>query len=143
MSNSLRNAKNFVADAFVFAPDTPFVPENVKLGEYTFLAWVRSGLAAAADNPAGAALRATATIHVTVQGDGVAAKTVDKTVTLRGPGDVIGLDSTEIVRRVPSPDAFNVEETFFAHIEFNRPELPWLFSPYAPDADNRLRPWLA
>ena len=115
MSNSLRNAKNFVADAFVFAPDTPFVPENVKLGEYTFLAWVRSGLAAAADNPAGAALRATASVHVAVQGDGVASQTVDKTVTLRGPGDIISLDSTEIVRRVRERTDRLRDEVFRKH----------------------------
>ena len=29
--NSLSKAKNFVADAFIVAPVTPFVPENIKL----------------------------------------------------------------------------------------------------------------
>lgn len=143
MNNSLASARNYRPDAFLFAPQTPFVPENIKLGDYTFLSWVRSGLAVAVNNPDGAALRASATIHVTVQGDGVAARTVDKSATLRGPGDVIGLDAAEIVRRVPAPNAFNVEESFLAQIEFNRPELPWLFSPHAPDSENRVRPWLA
>jgi hypothetical protein len=140
---SLSNARNFVADAFVVAPVTPFVPENIKIGEYTLLPWVRTGLAAAVTNPAPGKLRATATIHVTVQGDNGSAKTVDKDITLRGPGDVVGIDPSEIVRRVPAPNSSNVEESFLAHIEFNRPELPWLFSPFAPNGNDRVPPWLA
>jgi hypothetical protein len=145
--NSLSKAKNFVADAFLLAPVTPFVPENIKLGEYTFLPWVRTGLAAAVTGPAapaeGKPPRANATIHVKIEGDNGATKTVDKDVTLRGPGDVVGIDSHEIVRRVPAPNSFNVEESFLAHVEFNRPELPWLFSPFAPEGNDQLRPWLA
>jgi len=145
--NSLSKAKNFVADAFIVAPVTPFVPENIKLGEYTFLPWVRTGLAAAVTGPAAAEAdkppRAKAKIKVTVQGDNGATADVEKEVTLRGPGDVVGIDSNEIVRRVPAPNSFNVEESFFAHVEFNRPELPWLFSPSAPDGNVRLTPWLA
>src|SRR5262249_52669953 len=34
------------------------------------------------------------------------------------------------------------ETTYCAHVEFDRPDLPWLFTPVAPDANNRLRPWL-
>ncbi len=141
--NSLTKAKNFVADAFLIAPLTPFVPENIKLGSYTFLPWVRSGLAAQVINPAAGSLRAAADIEVTVQGDNGSTAKVDKKVTLRGPGDVVGIDSHEIVRRVPASNSFNVEESFLAHIEFNRPELPWLFSPLAPDANDHLKPWLA
>jgi hypothetical protein len=140
---SLSNARNFVADAFVVVPVTPFVPENIKIGEYTLLPWVRTGLAAAVTNPAPGKLRATATIHVTVQGDNGSAKRVDKDITLRGPGDVVGIDPNEIVRRVPAPNSSNVEESFLAHIELNRPELPWLFSPFAPNGNDRVPPWLA
>ena len=111
--NSLSKAKNFVADAFIVAPVTPFVPENIKLGEYTFLPWVRTGLAAAVTGPAAAEAdkppRAKAKIKVTVQGDNGATADVEKEVTLRGPGDVVGIDSNEIVRRVPAPNSFNVE----------------------------------
>src|SRR5262245_41759813 len=145
--NSLSKAKNFVADAFLLAPVTPFVPENIKLGEYTFLPWVRTGLAAAVTGPAapaeGKPPRANATIHVKIEGDNGATKTVDKDITLRGPGDVVGIDPHEIVRRVPAPNSFNVEESFLAHVEFNRPELPWLFSPFALEGNDQLRPWLA
>jgi hypothetical protein len=142
MSRSLGDFVHLAPDAFVLAPAAPFVPEQTKLGEYTFLPWVRSGLAAAANDPVGAALRATATVHVTVQGEGRPDQIVDKTITLRGPGDVLGINPGEIVRRMPAPNAYNVEESFLAHIEFNRPELPWLFSPAAPHGD-QLRPWLA
>ena len=32
-------------------------------------------------------------------------------------------------------------ESLLAHVELDRPELPWLFSPYAAVGD-RIRPWL-
>src|SRR5262249_58718061 len=71
--NSLSKAKNFVADAFIVAPVTPFVPENIKLGEYTFLPCVRTGMAAAVTGPsaagAGKAPRAQATSRGTGPAD--------------------------------------------------------------------------
>ena len=38
----------------------------------------------------------------------------------------------QIVRRYPAPGATNAEETFHAHIEFDRPEVPWAFSAHTP-----------
>jgi hypothetical protein len=46
-----------------------------------------------------------------------------------------------MIRRVPRPGTNNSEEGFLAHIEFDRPELPWLFTPLQPRND-RLQPWL-
>ena len=140
MKTSLNSVTGYVLDAF--ALPKPFVPENIKFGVYTFVPWVRSGLSAALDPPVGGELHATVRASITVRGDSGESEVASNTLVLRGPGDVIGLDSTQIIRRVPQRDALDAEENFLAHIEFDRPELPWLFSPFAP-AGERLQPWLA
>ena len=48
---------------------------------------------------------------------------------LHGPGDVIGLDPTVIVRTIPRPGSTNVEPNYLAAVDFDQPELPWLFTP--------------
>lgn len=143
MTGSLALAANFVTDAFVRTLATPFKPEDTRLGEYTFLPWVRTGLAAGLTPPTGKALRATVEIAVKVQDEnGDAGPPVSKRLVLRGPGDVIGIDPAQIVRRVPADGTAAAEESFLAHIEFDRPEMPWLFTPLAAAGD-RLQPWIA
>ena len=75
-----------------FRVPKPFVPENIKFGVYTFVPWVRSGLSAALKSPAGGALRATVEASVMVRGDSGESAAAGNTLTLRGPGDVIGID---------------------------------------------------
>ncbi len=143
MIGSLSSAANFVADAFIRTLETPFKPEDTRLGEYTFVPWVRTGLSAGLTPPTGNDLRATVEIAVNVQDEGGdVGPPVKKRLVLRGPGDVIGIDSAQVVRRVPADGTAAAEESFVAHIEFDRPELPWLFSPLAPSGD-RLKPWIA
>jgi hypothetical protein len=143
MSGSLSHAKGFIAaDVFGLSLAPVFQPEKVEIGEYTFLPWVRTGLAAqlAAPNPGD--VRATVAASVSVDDDAGGKTDVSKTFTLRGPSDVIGIDATQIVRRYPQPNSSNAEESYLAHIEFDRPELPWLFTPFQPSGD-RLAPWIA
>jgi hypothetical protein len=144
MTGSLAHATNFVNDdAFVRRLVTPFKPEDTQLGEYTFLPWVRAGLAAGLTPPGDGELRATVEIAVKVQDDGGDVDPpITKRLVLRGPGDVIGIDRSQIVRRVPADGTAAAEESFLAHIEFDRPEMPWLFTPFTP-AEGVLKPWLA
>jgi hypothetical protein len=142
MIESLSIAKNFVADARVNLV-APFKPEDIVLEDYNFVPFVRNGLSGAiAANPAGADLRAVVRIAFDVCGSGVASEPVARDLTLYGPGDVVGLDPGQIIRREPAPGTGNAEETFMAQIEFDRPDIPWMFSPLAPNGD-RLEPWLA
>ena len=143
MSGSLKSAVGFVLDARRVPPAIFYKPENVVLGSYTFLPWVRSGLAAAIQSPVGDALRGTVAIGVSVQDTIGTLQDVSKTLVLRGPGDVLGVDPGQIIRRVPQPGTINSEESFVAQIEFDRPEFPWLFSPFSPETGDRVRPWLA
>src|SRR5262249_12847363 len=64
------------------------------------------------------------------------------TVRLRGPADVVGIDPSEIVRMDPRPGTADFEPNYFATIEFDRPDFPWLFTPAKEDPSARLRPLL-
>jgi hypothetical protein len=141
MSASLKNLPNFVTDAYRITPQNAFKPENIVIGSYTFLPWVRGGVGAVVNTPA-AGLRATVDVAVPVQADGQADLQAGTTVHVRGPGDVLGLDERQIIRRYPLPEATDAEDTFLAHVEFDRPVIPWLFSPTAAGGD-RLVPWIA
>lgn len=142
MPGSLSNARGYVANAFSSALTAPFVPENTVFGEYTFVPWARTGLAAAQESAGEDPLRATVRVSFTVRDDAATSEVVERTLVVRGPGDVIGLDPVQIIRRLPAPSTIDAEESVLAHIEFDRPELPWLFSPFASES-NRIPPWLA
>jgi hypothetical protein len=106
---------------------------------YRFLPWARRGLASALPRPTGALpTRATLAVKVDVAGAG----SVPTSTTLNGPGDVVGLDPGCIVRTVPRPGATNVESNYLAAVDFDQPELPWLFTPSGVPSNDRLPPWL-
>jgi hypothetical protein len=105
-----------------------------------FLPWVRRGLAAQLGNvDAGAGLPARAAFSVSVAVNGQQAG-VD--IETYGPGDVTGVDPLAISRVAPKRDATNVAPDEFAVVEFDEPDLPWMFTPASAGTDHRLRPWL-
>jgi hypothetical protein len=140
VSGSLSQFENFAPDAFERAAEQ-LVPENIVLGEYAFIPWVRIGVIAGVKDERGP-VRAEVTVSFDVQDDVGGHQSVQKTLTIRGPGDVLGFEAKQIIRRYPEPGTPNAENTYFAHVEFDRPDFPWLFTPFAPVA-NRLPPWMA
>jgi hypothetical protein len=117
------------------------------LGRYHFLAWARRGIVATLANPDnGGSLPArgalNAVLTVSAQGKTPTSETTSPVaVQIFGPGDVLGLDPRHIVRTDPKAFTPNFEPNYLAGIEFDDPDLPWLFTPAAPAGD-RLRPWL-
>ena len=113
---------------------------------YTFTRWMRSGLAASLGvqpQTSGSARRPTLTLGVEVSGDSIAGHqvaTVDLDVL--GPGDVRDIDDRQVIRTFPVPGTLDLEPTYHAHVEFDRHDLPWLFTPFGPTAVNTLRPWI-
>lgn len=107
-----------------------------------FLPWVRQGAAAGIataealtpDQPAVAQLD----IRLKLNDDAG----LPVPIALRGPADVLGLDPDQVIRLEPRAGAADFEPNQFACIEFDRPDLPWLFTPLAAGAQGRLRPWL-
>jgi hypothetical protein len=123
-------------------PD-PIKPEDVVLASYTFLPYVRTGAAAVLDQPFDWTLpaRATCTLSVPVVAD---AGTVfsEVTVRVRGPGDVVAIDPAQVIRCYPRPGSTDALTEDLAHVEFDRPDFPWLFTPTGPTPDHRLVPWI-
>lgn len=111
-------------------------------GGLQFLAWVRDGIAAdlPGQSTVDAPLPARGTVPVGVTVNDSPAARLDTGVY--GPGDVTGIDSGQIIRVFPAPGTTNAETTSLAHVEFERPDLPWLFTPGGATPEGRLRPWL-
>lgn len=111
------------------------------VSEYRFLPWARQGLAAELPDPdtfGPLPVRALLDVGLTVGGAGSTG--VD--LSLFGPGDAIGLDTRAIVRTEPARNTTDAETNYFAAIDFDPPDLPWMLTPAAPGTNQRLRPWL-
>jgi hypothetical protein len=119
------------------------------LARYDFLSHVRRGAAADLTNvdPLSGPLpsRGPLAVTVTVRSSGSGDTRIDDATTnvaVRGPGDVVGVDPRHVIRTEPRAGTLNYEPNYFAGIEFDHPEFPWLFTPASASGD-RLRPWLA
>lgn len=118
---------------------------------YTLLPYVREGFQPNRTyDPSKSELtgRSAFTVRTLIQGrkrDGSGTETREPEVDIRmyGPGDVTGIDTRQVVRTVPRPDTTTFPPNYFPHVEFYRPDLPWMFSPESADDDGKLRPWLA
>src|SRR5262245_13168174 len=109
-----------------------------------FLPWIQPGVAAnlgdnSVDKLGVAVQPSVITMPVRVV---VNTEPVDKTLRLYGPGDVTGIDPHQVVRTEPKAHATDFEPNYFAGIEFDRPDLPWMFTPAKADTQGRLRPWI-
>jgi len=123
----------------------------------TFLAWYRTGLAAALTGvPSAGSARASLPADLTLTG--ATTRTGHVPVQLAGPGDVAGLDPVEVRRCEPYDGCPDFEPEYLAYVELTSPDLPWRFSPIgpatsslpdpehpnaAPALQHRLAPWLA
>lgn len=108
-----------------------------------FLPFVRCGLASRIGviETFDASLRARVSLPVRLRVNDIDGRDIAKTLTIAGPGDVIGIDPSEIMRTEPRHQVPDHPPNLFAAVEFARPDLPWLFTPAAPDGQ-RLRPWI-
>ena len=111
------------------------------LGTFSFLPWVREGASTSITvaDTFGINHPARVTLPITLKVNSV---DVNVPLKLNGPSDVTGIDPRQIVRMEPRPWTADFEPNYFPAIEFDRPDFPWLFSPLAPDIQDRLRPWL-
>ncbi|WP_299690050.1 hypothetical protein [uncultured Tateyamaria sp.] len=60
--------------------------------------------------------------------DGDEGSAVPVSARFRGPGDVIGINDTEIARFEPVAGITDFEPDYFPFVEFRSPDLPWRFS---------------
>ena len=120
-----------------------------KLAIYSFLPWLRQGVANQIDNADGdASIKLRADIDLTISAEGKAldggtlTDEVSRSVSLYGPGDVIGLDSSTVIKTEPLNQITNFEPNYLAAIEFYEEDLPWRYTPSKADSKGRLRPWM-
>lgn len=106
-----------------------------------FLPWARQG--AAAGIPTADSLTpdqaAQVALPITLR---FAQFEVTSQIHLAGPAEVTSIDPRQIVRTEPRHLTTNFAVNLFPHIEFDRPDFPWLFTPAKPGQQERLRPWL-
>ncbi len=110
-----------------------------------FLSWSRRGIGAS--TPVGqVGSRLLVSLKVTVTGDSSAGQRTQDfasaPMAVLGPGDVVGVDPTQILRRTPRPGDHQLEPNYLVAVEFAHPDLPWMFSPTGPASTERSDPWL-
>jgi hypothetical protein len=128
----------------IAALHAPLTPEQVILDRYVFLPYARTGIAAALNTPFDWTLptRAAVDLRVPVADETRGSIDAEMRVRVYGPADVTAIDVRQVVRAVPRADADSAEIDDLVHVEFDRPDMPWLFTPAGPNAAGRLTPWL-
>jgi hypothetical protein len=114
------------------------------LARYTFLPWLRRGLANQLETPAGSdASRAKLSVTLTVASDHAQTPLPPVTVQLVGPGDITGMQARQVIRTEPRAGVTDFEPNYLAAIDFYDEDFPWRYSPLAPDGTtHRLAPWI-
>jgi hypothetical protein len=124
----------------------PIADPNDLLGTYSFLPWLRQGIANAITAPPAGA-RASIQVDLQLTGNPVTGNTpltapVTQAVELYGPGDIIGVDSRVIVRTEPRQFVTNFESNYLAACDFYDEDFCWRYTP-APAQGLKLLPWIA
>lgn len=121
------------------------------IATYTFLPWLREGIAnniTATDGDPSVSLRADINVSLKITGNalngGTLEETISQDVQLYGPGDIVGIGSTAIIKSEPLNYITNFEPNYLPYVDFYDEDFPWRYTPAAPDtAKDRLRPWIA
>ena len=107
------------------------------LNQYTFLSWARKGIANAITTTATPSVsRAEIKLNVVLNG-----QTIEQSVQLYGPQDVVGINPNMVVRTEPRNWITDFEPNYMSFIEFYEEDFPWRYSPKRPDG-GRLQPWM-
>jgi hypothetical protein len=116
-----------------------------EIANYTFLPWARQGLSNDISGQSGN--RATVTVNISLSGDKLEGGSLDppavpRAVEIYGPGDIVGIDPSAIIKVEPHNWVTNFESNYLAYVEFYDEDFPWRYSPVKPDG-HRLKPWIA
>jgi hypothetical protein len=119
-----------------------------EIGIYSFLPWLRHGIANQIDPVSTAAAgRSRATFHIRLRAGGEAlegpalSELIERDVELYGPGDIIGIERRAIIKTEPRQWITNFEPNYLPYIDFYDEDFPWRYTPEVP-GNGRLRPWI-
>lgn len=104
------------------------------MSEYTFLPWMRRGLANQLKDPAGVgSSRARLEVSVTIASDapGPAGAPVIKPIKLVWPGDILGMSPRQVIRTEPRAGTSDYEPNYLAAVDFYDEDFLWRYSPFA------------
>jgi hypothetical protein len=121
------------------------------IGTYSFLSYLRIGLANKVTQPDQdpVKLRATFDVHLSLEGTAVAGgppltAPIDKPVQLYGPGDIVGIEPRALFKTEPLHWITNFESNYLPYVDFYEEDFPWRYTPArADESSHRLRPWIA
>jgi hypothetical protein len=115
----------------------------MSLGEYSFLPWLRRGIANRLEAAATTSSRASLNVAVHLRSDVTIADVPPKPIWLVGPGDLIGVTAQMVVRTEPREGVTNFEPNYLAYLDFYDEDFAWRYTPDLPDTtQHRLTPWL-
>ena len=115
---------------------------NEPLAKYSFLSWLRRGVATQIgrrDGDAGNEPRAIVSVHLGFNAD---AQFVDVPLRLLGSGELGSFEVRSVMRTWPRPEVADAEANYFPLIELREPDLPWRLTPASAATTGRLRPWM-
>ena len=129
------------------APPPPIADPEDLLGTYAFLPWLRQGMATAIAAPPATGIRASIHVEVDITGTPVnggapLTQSAAQDIALYGPGDILGIDATAVIRTEPRAGVSNFESNYLAAIDFYDEDYPWRYTP-APAAGLQFSPWIA
>lgn len=121
------------------------------IGTYSFLSYLRVGLANRITQPDGdpVKLRATFDVQLSLEGQSVSGapalqEPIQQPVELYGPGDIIGIDRRAIFKTDPHDWITNFEPNYLPYIDFYDEDFPWRYTPSrADEPQHRLTPWIS
>jgi len=113
------------------------------IAEYSFLPWLRRGIANHLAAPATATARAGVDVRLTVASEVETQALPPRRVQIVGPGDIIGMNPEAVVRTEPRNWVTDFEPNYLAHVEFYDEDFPWRYTPAPPTAKHRLVPWIS
>ncbi|WP_105030371.1 hypothetical protein [Arthrobacter ruber] len=121
------------------------------IGTYSFLSWARQGLGARLlqqDQDTTPGLRASITVPLRITADriggGQDSLGIPKSVEIYGPGDITGIQPTNIFRTEPRHWTTDFEANYLPFVEFYEEDFCWRYTPAGASPDGRrIRPWLA
>lgn len=124
----------YLSAAALTALSAPDEREDVRLGTYSFLPFVRSGIAAGLTTAFDWSLpsRGAVTVTLPVLDAAGGSHPVAQTLSVLGPGDVARLDPAQVVRTHPTAGDRNASSEDLVAVDLDRPDLPWMFTPAAP-----------